>query len=195
MYMLNGVARLRSEEKRSAIVEAAIRVIVREGLRAPTATIAREAGIANGSLFTYFETKTDLYNRLYLELKEEMARTALEGLPAKATLRARFFHAWSTWMDWAVRNPERRRALALLTVSDDITPATRAAGHKSAAGLDELMDQGRAKGPMRDAPFGLVAALINALAEATMDFMVTDPAHAAKHCEIGFDAAWRMLGG
>ena len=44
-------------------MQAAIRVIVKQWLSAPTATIAREAGIANGSLFTYFETKTDLYNR------------------------------------------------------------------------------------------------------------------------------------
>ena len=73
------MARPKSDDKRSAIIAAAIHVIVKEGLSAPTATIAREAGIANGSLFTYFETKADLYNQLYLELKAEMAGAALEG--------------------------------------------------------------------------------------------------------------------
>jgi AcrR family transcriptional regulator len=29
--------------------------------------IAKEAGVANGSLFTYFETKADLFNQLYLQ--------------------------------------------------------------------------------------------------------------------------------
>jgi len=29
--------------------------------------------------FTYFETKTDLFNQLYLELKIEMASAALGG--------------------------------------------------------------------------------------------------------------------
>jgi AcrR family transcriptional regulator len=38
-------------------MSAAIRVIASEGLGAPTATIAKEAGVSNGSLFTYFETK------------------------------------------------------------------------------------------------------------------------------------------
>jgi AcrR family transcriptional regulator len=175
-------------------VAAAIRVIVQQGLSAPTATIAREAGVANGSLFTYFETKADLFNQLYLELKEEMASAALEGLPAKAALRAQFFHVWSNWIGWAARNPEKRRALALLGVADDITPATRAAGHKTMAKLAELMEQSRAKGPMRDAPYELVASLMNALAEATMDFVVNDPGHADQHCKIGFEAVWRMLG-
>jgi AcrR family transcriptional regulator len=41
---------------------AATRVIAAQGLSAPTAVIAREAGVANGSLFTYFETKADLIN-------------------------------------------------------------------------------------------------------------------------------------
>ena len=51
-----------------------------QGLSAPTAGIAKEAGVANGSLFTYFETKTDLFNQLYLELKIEMASTATKNL-------------------------------------------------------------------------------------------------------------------
>jgi AcrR family transcriptional regulator len=34
--------------------------MVSQGLSAPTASVAKEAGVANGSLFTYFETKTDL---------------------------------------------------------------------------------------------------------------------------------------
>src|ERR1700733_10313298 len=115
--MVRDVARQKSDDKRSAIVAAAIQVIVKQGLSAPTATIAREAGVANGSLFTYFETKTDLYNQLYIELKAEMASAALEGLPAKAALRSQSFHVWSNWTHWAVRNPEKRRALALLGVS------------------------------------------------------------------------------
>src|SRR4029077_2176532 len=40
----------------------------------------RHTGVANGSLFTYFETKADLFNQLYLELKGGMASAALDGL-------------------------------------------------------------------------------------------------------------------
>ena len=46
---------------------------------------------------------------------------------------------------------------------------------------------------MRDAPLGFVAALMNALADATVDFMIGDPAHADAHCIAGFEAMWRML--
>jgi len=38
-----------------------------------------------------------------------------------------------------------------------------------------------------------VVALMNSVAEATMDFMTHDPANARKHSKEGFDAFWRML--
>ena len=133
IYNLIQMARPRSDEKRNAILEAATRVIVTQGLSAPTAGIAKEAGIANGSLFTYFETKADLFNHLYLELKAEMAFAAMKSLPEGAELREQFFHLWRNWMNWAVAHPEKRRALVRLGVCDEITPETRAAAHKTMA--------------------------------------------------------------
>jgi AcrR family transcriptional regulator len=185
--------RPRDEDKRNAIMEAAIRVIAAQGLGAPTMKIAEEAGVANGSLFTYFETKADLFNQLYLELKTGMAAAALAGLPAKADLNKQMFHVWSNWMDWAVSNPDRRRALAQLGVSDEITPATRMAGNKVMTGIAELMQRVRANGPMHNAPMPFVATVMNALAEATMDFMIHDPANAKRHSKAGFEALWRAI--
>jgi AcrR family transcriptional regulator len=189
--MIRTMARPRSQHKRNAIMAAATRVIVTQGLGAPTATIAQEAGISNGSLFTYFETKAELFNQLYLELKAGMAAAALEGLPAPAELREQVFHVWSNWMAWAVSSPEKRRALAQLAVSDQITPATRAAAHKTMKGIAELLEQMRARGPLRNAPMDFVVAIMNSLADATMDFMIRDRKNAKKHCQVGFDAFWR----
>jgi AcrR family transcriptional regulator len=185
--------RPKDEDKRKAIMEAAIRVIAVQGLSAPTMKIAEEAHVANGSLFTYFATKADLLNQLYLELKAGMVSASLDGLPAGADLRKRMFHVWSNWMEWAVSNPEKRRALLQLSVSDEITPATRTAGHKTTMGIAELMQQMRASGPMHNAPMPFVGSIMNALAEATMDFMIQDPANAKKHCKAGFNALWRAI--
>jgi AcrR family transcriptional regulator len=188
------VARPRSDDKRSAILAAATRVIVSQGLSAPTAVIAREAGVANGSLFTYFETKSELFNSLYVELKREMSYAAIDGLPQEAAPREQLLHMWLSWAKLAVEYPEKRRALAQLDVSDEITPASRMAGHQAMAGVAELLERIRLGGAMRDAPMGLVVAMLNALANATIEFMVSDPKHADVHCSAGFDALWRVIG-
>ena len=80
-----------------------------------------------------------------------------------------------------------------LGVSDEITPATRTAGRKTMMAIAKLMQQMRGGGPMHNAPMPFVASIMNALAEATMDFMIQDPANAKKHCKAGFDALWRAI--
>jgi AcrR family transcriptional regulator len=174
-------------------MEAATRVIVTQGLSAPTATIAQEAGVSNGSLFTYFETKADLFNQLYLELKSGMAAAALEGFPAEDDFRKEVFQVWSNWMDWATANPEKRRALAQLSVSGEITPATRATAQEALASLADLMERMRMHGSLRNASKSFAAAVMNSLAETTMDFMIQDPANAKRHCKVGFEVFWRAI--
>ena len=174
-------------------MSAAIRVIASQGLGAPTATIAEEAGVSNGSLFNYFETKADLMNQLYIELKAEMAAAALDGMPTKSGVRKQALHMWSHSLRWATSSPEKRRTLAHLGVSDDITPASHQTASHSFAGIRDLLERSRENGPMRDAPLGFVAALMNALADATVDFMIRDPANADKHSKAAFDALWRMI--
>jgi AcrR family transcriptional regulator len=187
------MARPRSDEKRSAIMSAAVRVIASQGLGAATATIAREAGVSNGSLFNYFETKAELLNQLYIELKTEMGAVALEGLPTKSDVRSQMLHIWRHWLHWAVSCPEKRRALAHLSVSDDITSETRKTAHQAMVGVVALVERSRKDGPLRNAPLGLVSALMSAMADTTMDFMISDPANAHKHCKTTFEAVWRML--
>src|ERR1700734_1590690 len=111
------MARPKSEDKRNAIIEAATRVIGTRGLSSPTAMIAKEAGVSNGSLFAYFETKADLLNRLYVDLKAEMAAGALDGIPTESDIRTQMFHMWSNVIRWATDCPEKRRTLAHLSVS------------------------------------------------------------------------------
>ncbi len=187
------MSRPRSDEKRSALLEAAISIIIMQGLSAPTAEIAKEAGVAKGSFFTYFETKTELFNQLYLELKGEMARAAMKDVAAGTDLRDQAFRVWRNWMEWAVAYPDKRRVLAQLDVSDAILPEVRLAGNKTMAGIAELLERSRANGPMRKVPTGFVFSIMNSLAEATMDFMTRDAANARKHCKEGFEALWRMI--
>jgi AcrR family transcriptional regulator len=185
--------RPRSDDKRAAIIGAAARVIAAQGLGAPTATIAKEAGVSNGSLFTYFDTKADLLNQLYLELKTEMGAAALAGLPADGDVREQLLSMCSGWLRWATAYPERRRTLAQLDVSDEITAATHAAASEAMKSLAEILERSRANGPMRDAPLAFVVALASAVADATIDFVLQDPDNADARARDGFEALWRAI--
>ena len=68
------MARPKSDDKRQAIIAAAIQVFAENGLSAtPTSAISKAAGVAEGTLFTYFSTKNELINALYRSFKVELA--------------------------------------------------------------------------------------------------------------------------
>ena len=187
------IARPRSADKERAILSAAVRTIASQGLGAATSLIAKEAGVSNGSLFTYFGTKADLLNRLYLALKTEMATAALSGLRPDSDLREQLLHLWVHWLRWATTCPEKRRTLAQLDVSDEITPASRQTARQTMAGIAGLLERSRANGPLNGVPLEFVVALMSALADTTTDFMIRDPANADRHQQTGFEALWRLV--
>ena len=58
--------------KKQALLEAAIELFAKDGFwQTTTASIAQEAGVATGTLFTYFPTKNYLIDELYLTIKHE----------------------------------------------------------------------------------------------------------------------------
>lgn len=186
------MARPRSDDKQSAIIAGATRVIASQGLGAATATIAKESGVSNGSLFTYYDTKVDLLNQLYIELKTEMA-SVIDGIPTESPPREQALYMWSQWMNWATSFPEKRRTLALLNVSDDITSESHQTARQVMSGVRDFINRITENGPLRGEPLGLRVALMNGLAEATIDYMMQDPANVDKHSMAGFEAFWRMI--
>jgi AcrR family transcriptional regulator len=187
------MARQKNQEKRQAILQAAAEVIAKLGLGAPTASIAKAAGVADGTLFVYFPTKADLFDQLYRSIKEDMIGDVMAGLPAGADLQAQFSHIWRVWTSWGAQQPAQRKALAQLSASDLVTPASRRAVLDAAADVLAIVAAISAGGALRDAPQAFVGALVEAMATVTMDSMAQDAALADTRCADGFTAVWNAL--
>ena len=188
------MARPRSEDKRNAILDAATKVFAELGINAPTSKIARTAGVAEGTLFTYFDSKDTLLNQLYLELKVDMREAMLTGYPRRASIRERAGHVWRTYIDWGVAHPEGRKVMAQLTVSERVSPDTKATGSAPFGDIQGMLREAMAKGVLRDLDPAFVGALLTALAETTMDFIARDPARAEHYRSAGFEAFWNAIG-
>jgi AcrR family transcriptional regulator len=184
------MARLRSPEKRTAILQAAVHEIAEAGLGAPTAKIARRAGIAAGTLFTYFANKEELLNELYVELKSEVYARLNADFPHKGSLERRARHIWSSSLGWAIEFPERRKVSMQLNVSDLITPETRMRAAEGSGTVDETLSELGTRGALRGLPAGFAAATMLAMQEATMDFIAKQPKRREELMERGFQVFW-----
>jgi len=187
------MARARSPEKRSAILEAAIHEIAESGLGAATAAIAERAGVASGTLFTYFPTKDELLNELYLELKTEVYARLLAEFPHDGSLKQRSHHIWTTYLDWALESPARRKVSAQLNLSNLMTAATRAQVAIDRGAIDATMKELDAREPLSTLPAGFASAMMSAMQDATMEFVARHPKKRKETIEQAFAVFWRAV--
>ncbi|KQW30252.1 hypothetical protein ASE36_21790 [Rhizobium sp. Root274] len=187
------MARPKSEEKRKLILSSALQLIAEQGLGASTADIAKRAKLPHGSVFTYFETKADLLNALYLELKQELAGVILEDLPYDDKPRAQLEHLWLAWTAWGMANPSSRRALAQLSVSDQISDGSRNAAFALAAPAIGLLRSVSSTGALTNVSENYVNAIVEALVSATIDYMLAYPKEGNATQKAGFELLWRAI--
>ena len=189
------MARPLSEDKRTAILQAATEMVARLGVSAPTAQIAKGAGVAEGTLFTYFANKDELLNRLYLELKIDLRDAMITDYPAGKSLIDRSRHVWNRYIGWGSAHPLKLRAIRQLAVSDRITEESKKLVGDAFAEFDDMMRECAAGGAMRRQPPSFVSAIMSAIADTTMDFIAREPAQAKRYTKAGFDAFWKAVTG
>jgi AcrR family transcriptional regulator len=188
------LARPKSDDKRKAILEAAMELFAERGIaHAPTAAISAAAGIAEGTLFTYFKTKDELINELYRELRKEMDQEMVD-YPFSADARTRLRYVWDRYLSLAMRFPKRLKVLQQLRVSGRLLKEAEAPN----MAIMELLHTTREaaeKGGIRNVSAEFLVLLFRAQAEATVEFIGAHRDLEAESRELGFMLMWRGLTG
>jgi len=186
------VARPKSEDKRNAILDAATRLFAERGLTAaPTSEISKQAGVAEGTLFTYFKTKDDLINALYREIKLELADAMMSDFPRKKNVGTRLRHVWDRYVNWGIANPKQRKVLAQLQVSEVLSKESRDAGSAPFVEFQVMIRDAIEQRVFRnDVPVELISKSLAALVEATIDLTVSNPSKAKTYRDSGFQMFW-----
>ena len=187
------MAKPKSEDKRNAILSAAAQVFAERGLGAPTAAITRAAGIAEGSLFTYFKTKDELINALYRELKLELADAMMSSFPRKQSVRHRLEHVWNGYVQWGIANPDQQKVLRQIQVWSGLTQESKQAGSAPFNEMQRMTEDAVTQRIYKDIPQTLIGAALVAIAEMTMDFMVREPESAEMYRTAGFEMLWAAI--
>jgi len=187
------LAKPKSEDKRNAILSAAIQVFAERGLGAPTAAITSVAGIAEGSLFTYFKTKDELINALYRELKLELADAMMSGFPRKQSVRHRLEHVWNGYVQWGVANPDQQKVLKQIQVWGGLTEESKEAGSAPFTEMQRMTEDAVTQRIYKEIPETLIGATLVALAGMTMDFMAREPEKAEMYQTAGFEMLWAAV--
>jgi AcrR family transcriptional regulator len=118
-------------EKRDAILAAALQLITRFGLHnTPMSAVAREAGVAVGTVYLYFPSKEAMINALYLQVLEDRNRTLYQSADVKphssVDQREAFWESWHALARWHLAHEAGSNFIAQCRASGILSDETRA---------------------------------------------------------------------
>lgn len=188
------MAREKVQDKYKAIMEAAVAVFAARGFwNTPTSLISKTAGVADGTLFTYFKTKDDLINQVYLDIKKELAEELLGGLSAYATVQDKMRHIWNRYIEWGVRYPDKFSVLRQIGESFELDEKVQAQGNEPFVIIEQMAAESIEKGEFRDYPVDYLGALVDSQAVMTIRFITMNQGDQTDYQKIGFDILWQGI--
>lgn len=187
------MARPLSPEKRNALLQSATLAVAEHGVMATTSAIAKGAGVAEGTLFTYFESKETLFRELYLHLKQQLAQALMPDYPHKGGYEQRMAHVFDRFVGWGLANPAGRHAVARLAASGLLSETTRMQGMEPFLAVAQMLEDGVRDGVLVEAPISFLAAVFEQIADATIDHVNQQPDAHARFRHLGFHMVWRGI--
>lgn len=92
--------------RKEIILETMLRIIAKQGIHAtPMSQIARESGVATGTIYHHFKSKEDILNALYLNLKEDFGRLLANTMNEKLSYKEQYFFTCKALFNYYVDNP------------------------------------------------------------------------------------------
>jgi|SRR3990172_357800 AcrR family transcriptional regulator len=181
------MARPKSDEKRSLLLDAAASIAAERGDSAPTALIAKAAGVAEGSLFTYFRNKEELLTELYGALVAEAYAAIPADLEERTGSREKLLCIWTSLLRWGLSNPKKWTALRVLRLSKLVDE--RRKRKVSSEGRRFLVE----RLGIPDAPPNFATRLFSKLIDLTIELTREEPKLAEQYSAAGFEAFLRTV--
>lgn len=101
-----------THDKQTEILKAALKLFVNYGFHGtPTSMIAKEAGVANGTLFHYYKTKDELIVALYVQLKKDMGGCIIVHQDNADSIEERCRKFYTAALNWGLNNTVEFRFL------------------------------------------------------------------------------------
>jgi AcrR family transcriptional regulator len=184
-------------DKRQAILDSALALFVEQGFHATsTASIARAAGVATGTLFHHFPSKEALLASLFLGIKQEFADYLLQHTGRSGILKQDANDLWQAAIDWSLAQPPKQAFFQQYSQAPGLDPTIRAqAMHEILGFIGELIAQGQQAGLLADYPLELMLENCHGQYLAATRFFVDRPelGRDDNYRQASFELFWRAM--
>ena len=176
-------------------MNAALRLITSNGFEStPMSAIAREAGVAAGTIYIYFPSKQELIKDLYLSNKELLADFVIQGmdvtLPAKETIR----RIWKNHVEYVLLHPLEFCFLEQFANSPHIDRLTKEEAHRIVMPVVEQLERAKKEGAIQDLSNEMIHVHLFAPVNALVKQFRSDGIDLTKEMvELIFETSWKAV--
>jgi len=151
--------RHRDENKKNAVIDAAIRLINTLGFSdVSISKIAREAGVSPASIYIYFENKEDMINKIYISLKAEMGKALMTATDSEGSIEIFFKQILKNLYKYALANPDRFAFCEQFANSPLIEKITMEEALSAFSPIQKMFELGLKNGTIKNIPFEVMTA-------------------------------------
>lgn len=187
------MVRKTSPDKKESLLSSALKLFVANGVgNTSTNAIAREAGVAAGTLFIYFPTKQDLIHELVLRIGKEQS-DFIKSLPGLAgSARENFLTIWEGSIRWFLDHNEAYQYIRQVRDSGLIAEQVVQESAKFFDYYYLAIQKGLAEGLIKAYPIELIGGLLYQDIVAVMNLIMTqtDPVKQKEYIRYGFEVFW-----
>ncbi|GLS89515.1 TetR family transcriptional regulator [Psychromonas marina] len=195
------VNKVPKKDKKQALLDSALALFVDQGFHATsTASIAKKAGVATGTLFHHFASKDALLNHLFMAVKLEFAEDISQGILTRGQtgkdLKSDAEHLWQHAIDWALQNPIKQRFFLQYSMSSEVDATIREQAMNSVLHfVVVLIEKGQQQGIIADFPIPLMLANCHGQYLAAIRYFTDHPQWGddVSQRQASFELFWRSM--
>ena len=186
--------RPKDEQKIEAIFAAVIKLTGSGGIAGLKMTdIAREAGVADGTLYTYFRSKEELLNSVYYQLKQKGALAIVDGidhLPVKVQL----YKMWKNSLKYQVNEPAKTIFLEHFKVSPFISEDNKKLSQQLGQYLEKQLERGKEEMIIKPLSNELLISLLTGFLKDYAHYLVNHDLEVTENkAEESFSLSWDAI--
>jgi AcrR family transcriptional regulator len=183
--------------KKELIINAALNLFVENGFHGTaTSKIAKEAGVANGTLFHHYKTKDELILALYLDINTRLTEYIQTNASKDKSFELTFKSLFTNTLEWAQEHPQEFYFIQQFHNSPFLSLVSREELMRQTKPHLEMIDDGIKNKVLKPLPSEFLLSLINSHIYGINQYMSKADLSSQKQKQLIHDASeimWDMM--
>ena len=162
-------------DRKKAILNTTLQLLTRQGFYAtPMSQIAKEAGVAAGTIYHYFAGKEELILSLRSEINDEIIKAIKENIDIVSDAKTQFYQIWLHIFKFYVREPIKFQFIQQFDNSPYLSQLEGGQKEQLYLPLLEFMSESYENGILKNLPVKILTSLVISQIHTIVNLQIAD---------------------